>query len=82
VSHSFDEKSFAAYWIWLFLRGDPIGLIGPEMVVVRVFPENSLGNLELLPVRVTTVPITSAYFDQLREQLDARTKPWENVVKA
>ncbi|MEZ6132209.1 MAG: ATP-binding cassette domain-containing protein [Planctomycetaceae bacterium] len=80
ISHSFGGPPLIRDFSTTVLRGDRIGLIGPNGVGKSTLLKILLGELkpESGTVKLGT-NLSVAYFDQLRDQLDPTTNARENV---
>lgn len=77
VSQTFGEKNIIQDFSCRILRGDKIGLIGPNGIGKSTLLKLILGELEPEEGKIRRGTKTSiAYFDQLREQLD----PEKNLI--
>lgn len=80
ISHSFGDKEVIRNYSTTILRGDRIGLIGPNGVGKTTLLKIILG---ILKPDAGTVTLGSnlnvAYFDQMREQLDENAKLTEVI---
>ncbi len=82
VSHQFDDKKVIAGFSTRIMRGDRIGLIGPNGVGKSTLLNILLG--QLTPQNGTVklgTQLHIAYFDQLRDALDMERTVSENVVQ-
>jgi ATP-binding cassette subfamily F protein uup len=80
VSFAYPEKPIVAEFSTTVMRGDKIGLVGPNGVGKSTLLKILLGQLppQAGAVRLGT-NLEIAYFDQLREQLDPERSVQENV---
>jgi ATP-binding cassette subfamily F protein uup len=82
ISFSYGERELLGGFSTAIMRGDKIGLIGPNGVGKTTLLRILLGEL---PPRQGTIQLGSnlqvAYFDQLRQQLDEQATVQENVEK-
>ncbi len=80
VSFAYDERPIVSDFSTTIMRGEKIGIIGPNGAGKTTLLRILLGQLKPSQgtVRLGT-NLTVAYFDQLREQLDAKLSVQENV---
>jgi ATP-binding cassette subfamily F protein uup len=80
VSFAYDEKTIVRDFSTTIMRGDKVGIIGPNGVGKTTLLRLLLGQLPVQDglVRMGT-NLQIAYFDQLREQLDDDSSVQENV---
>jgi len=80
VSFSYDHDQIIQDFSTVIMRGDKVGIIGP----------NGVGKTTLLKILLKTMPpetgrvrhgthLQVVYFDQLRAQLDEQKSVWENI---
>lgn len=82
ISHAFNDKQIINHFSIRIMRGDRIGLIGPNGVGKSTLLNILLGNLT--PQRGTVTIGTKlqvAYFDQLRQALDPEKTVINNVAE-
>lgn len=82
ITHSFNDKCVIKDFSITIMRGDHIGLIGPNGIGKSTLLNILLGNL--IPQQgkvILGTKISIAYFDQLRETLDEERTVAENVVE-
>ena len=80
ISHSFGDKEVIRNYSTTILRGDRIGLIGPNGVGKTTLLKIILGLLEPKEGSVKLgTNLNIAYFDQMREQLDENAKLTEVI---
>lgn len=80
ISHSFGDKEVIRNYSTTILRGDRIGLIGPNGVGKTTLLRIILGLLEPKEGTVKLgTNLNIAYFDQMREQLDENAKLTEVI---
>jgi ATP-binding cassette subfamily F protein uup len=82
ISHGYDDKKLINNFSTRIIRGDRIGLIGPNGVGKSTFLNILLGNLQ--PQEGTVEhgsKLEISYFDQLREQLDPEKTIIDNVAE-
>ena len=81
ISYSYDEKPLIKYFNTRIIRGDKIGIIGPngcgKTTLVNILL-NKLTGFSGTVVHGSNLAIS--YFDQLRGQLDESKTVWENVL--
>lgn len=81
ISHQFNDKFLIKNFSTRIMRGDRIGLIGPNGVGKSTLLNILLGNLHPTTGTVTLgTKLQIAYFDQLREALDLEKTVAENVT--
>ena len=82
LNHSFNDKPLIRNFSVRVMRGDRIGLIGPNGVGKSTLLNILLGNLAPQQGKVTQgTKLQIAYFDQLRKALDLEKTVAENVVQ-
>lgn len=82
VSFSWDSKPIVQDFSGKILRGDKIGLIGPNGVGKSTFLKLILGQLQPQSGAVTLgTRLSVAYFDQLREHLDLEKSAVDNIAE-
>ena len=82
ASYSFDQQRIVDDLSVRILRGDRIGLIGPNGVGKTTLLKLLLGDLEPDSGRVDRgTNLQVAYFDQLREQLDPEKSVIDNIAE-
>jgi ATP-binding cassette subfamily F protein uup len=82
VSHSFNDKVIMNNFSLRIMRGDRIGLIGPNGVGKSTLLNILLGNITPQSGTVKQgTKLQIAYFDQLRQALDMTKTVAENVVQ-
>ncbi|PMC18169.1 ABC transporter ATP-binding protein [Oligella urethralis] len=80
ISHRFGDKEVIKDYSTTILRGDRIGLIGPNGVGKTTLLKIILGRLEPTAGTVKLgTNLNIAYFDQMREQLDENAKLTEVI---
>ena len=80
LSHSFGEKKIIQNFSVNIMRGDKIGIIGPNGCGKTTLLKILLGQLEPQKGTVTLgTNLEISYYDQLREQLDGEKSVMENV---
>lgn len=82
ISHSFGGKPLIKNFSTVILRGDRVGLIGPNGIGKSTLLKIVLNQLapDAGSVRVGT-NLKIAYFDQLRDQLNLEQTPVDNVAE-
>ncbi len=81
VSFSYGDKIVLSDFNALIARGDKIGIIGPNGCGKTTLINVLLGKLQPQRGRVTPgTKLQTAYFDQMRAQLDESKTVWENVL--
>jgi len=82
VSHGYEGKLLIDQFSATILRGDRVGLIGPNGVGKSTLLKIILGQLrpDSGQIRVGT-NLEVAYFDQMREQLNLNATPADNVAE-
>ena len=80
VSYAFENKRIVKNFTGLVVRGDRIGLIGPNGVGKSTLLRLILGQLQPQEgeIKIGT-SMTVAYFDQLRDQLDLEKNAVDNI---
>ncbi|MBN2886262.1 MAG: ATP-binding cassette domain-containing protein [Chromatiaceae bacterium] len=82
VSHGWGERLVVRDFSTLILRGDRIGIIGPNGVGKSTLLKLLLGELEPQQGRIRRgTNLQVAYFDQLRAQLDLERSVQDNVAE-
>jgi ABC transport system ATP-binding/permease protein len=80
VSFAYEQKPVISNFSTLIMRGDKVGLIGPNGVGKSTLLKLLLGNLSADSGSIRRGSnLQIAYFDQLREQLDEEKSVFENV---
>jgi ABC transport system ATP-binding/permease protein len=81
ISFSYDEKPLVSNLSTTIMRGDRIGILGPNGCGKTTLINLLLGKLELQSGTLTFgTNLAVAYFDQLRAFLDPEKSVWENVA--
>ncbi len=82
ISHGYEGKQLIQHFSATILRGDRVGLIGPNGIGKSTLLKIILGQLQPQQgeVRVGT-NLEVAYFDQMRGQLDLEQTPVDNVAE-
>ena len=80
VSFGYDKKTIVKDFNSLVMRGDKIGILGPNGCGKTTLINLLLGHLapQSGTIRLGT-NLSITYFDQMREQLDENKTVWENV---
>lgn len=82
VSFSYGATPLVHNFTLNIIRGDKIGLIGPNGVGKSTFLKLILGDLEPTAGSIKRgTSLTVAYFDQLREQLDLEKNAIDNIAE-
>ncbi|EKD70960.1 MAG: hypothetical protein ACD_46C00314G0005 [uncultured bacterium] len=82
VSHSFDDRLVIKNFSTRIIRGDKIGLIGPNGIGKSTLLNILLGNLQPQHGTVTIgTKLKIAYFDQMRQALAPEKTVMENVAE-
>lgn len=82
VSFGWQDEAILKNFSAMILRGDKVGLIGPNGIGKSTFLKLMLGDLQPQTgsVRLGT-QLQVAYFDQLREQLDLEKSAMDNIAE-
>lgn len=82
VSFGFENKPIINNFSGLVLRGDKIGLIGPNGIGKSTFLKLLVGDLQPNSGTVKLgTKLETAYFDQLQEQIDLEKSPVDNIAE-
>lgn len=82
ISHYFDDKCIIDHFSLRIMRGDRIGLIGPNGIGKSTLLNILLGKLKPDQGKLTLgTKLQIAYFDQLRQALDLEKTVKDNVVQ-
>lgn len=82
LKHAFKDKPIVNDFSTLVMRGDRVGLIGPNGVGKTTLLKLLFGQLEVLSGSVKQgVNLEVAYFDQYREKLDEEATVQDNVAE-
>jgi len=80
ISHEYSERKLINHFSLRVMRGDRIGLIGPNGIGKSTLLNLLLGKIKPQQGRITLgTHLNIAYFDQLREALDPEKTVAENV---
>jgi len=80
ITYSYDNNIIVEKFSTLIIRGDRIGIIGPNGIGKSTLLKLILGNLTPLQGKVKLgTKLEVAWFDQLREQLDNEKTVLENI---
>ena len=83
LSHAFKDKVIANDFSTLVMRGDRIGLVGPNGIGKTTLLKLLFGDLEADSGHVKQgVNLEFAYFDQYRQKLDEEATVQDNVAEA
>jgi ATP-binding cassette subfamily F protein uup len=82
VSFAWDTKPVVAHFSGTILRGDKIGLIGPNGVGKSTFLKLLMGDLQPTSGEIKRgSKLSIAYFDQLRDQLELDKSAMDNIAE-
>lgn len=80
VSFSWDEEPVISHFTGSIIRGDKIGLIGPNGVGKSTFLKLLMGNLKPSSGEIRLgSKLSIAYFDQMRDELDLDKNAIDNI---